>query len=179
LTAFAQFLYRDFNFSNMRMSQHLNLFLLFAFLGTALPVPAHGQITENSEGIYLDDNGNPYTGSYIEYYPSGAKKDEIHLRNGLKEGICLLFFDDGQLNEIRSYKQGKMHGTWITYNQKGTKIGEANYSQNLKNGKWYIWDENGTLRYEMFYLDGEKVGIWLMWNEKGELAGHKEYGSLE
>lgn len=77
--------------------------------------------------------------------------------------------------EIRSYKEGKLHGLWRSYDPSGQLISEAEYRNGLKHGTWRIWDELGNLRYEMNYRDSKKVGNWRMWNERGELVDEKQY----
>ena len=92
------------------------------FLLTLSGMLSAQQITVNSNGLYLDENNNLYTGIYKEYYPKGNIKTEMSLRNGLKDGITTIYFENGKKNEIRSYKKGEMHGTWITWNELGVKL---------------------------------------------------------
>lgn len=135
----------------------------------------NAQITINEDGLYYDEYERWYTGIYVEEYPDGVMKTQISISKGKKNGLMKLFYPDGSINELRMYKNNLMHGTWVTFNDKGIKTAEANYALDKKNGKWYIWDETGILRYDMTYFEGNKAGTWLMWNEKGELISTKEY----
>ena len=70
-------------------------------------------------GYYYTDNtqGTLYTGPYTEVYPSGALKLEMFIKNGLPDGIYVVYFENGKIEEVRSYYEGKFHGTWRTYDK--------------------------------------------------------------
>ncbi len=133
------------------------------------------QLTEKEDGKYYDHHGKLYSGTYIEYYPSGKILLEMNVLNGEKHGITTLYYENSQKKEIRSFKNNKMDGTWITWNEKGQKTGEASYSNGLKHGKWGIWDENGIQRYEMEYNLGKKTGVWIIRDEKGNITDRKVF----
>lgn len=136
---------------------------------------SYSQLNISEDGLYYDENNELYSGNYIEFHSNGNKRIELNLKDGLKDGEVHIFFENGTLNEIRTYKAGVMHGTWTMWNNIGIKIGVANYQDNLKHGEWFIWDENGQMRFSMFYNKGEKSGTWKMWNENGELISEAKY----
>ena len=131
------------------------------------------QVTIDEDGLYHDGDSELYSGTYIEFYTNGNKRIELSIRKGIIDGPVTLYFESGQISEIRSYDLGKMDGTWSTFNTTGVKIGVANYKDNVKNGDWFIWDDAGTLRFEMHYTDGKRTGTWKMYNEKGELVSEE------
>jgi len=138
---------------------------------------AFAQIEKNENGIYLNENNETYTGIYYEYYDNGNIRVEMNLKNGIKDGYTNIYFLSGIKKEQRSYKEGEMHGTWITWNELEDKLAEANYNFGKKHGKWYIWDENGILRYEMEYKKGEKFGVWKIYDEEGTLLNKMIYSN--
>jgi len=127
------------------------------------------------DDIYVDKDGKPFTGKYKEYYSDGILRLEIEMVNGTKNGKGVLYFENGNIQEVYSYKENKMDGLWLTYNEKNIKTAEANYLNDKKDGSWKIWDENGNLIYEMLYKNGEKTGTWIKHNEKGEEIARKTY----
>lgn len=127
------------------------------------------------EGLYYDTKGDLYTGTYTEFYDSGSKRIEMNIYDGKRNGKITLYFENENVQEVRSYVNGLMDGTWITWNDQSVKIAEANYRRNKKHGKWYIWDDNGVKRYEMEYSEGEKVGTWYIWDAKGELIKERKF----
>ncbi|MFA8433945.1 MAG: toxin-antitoxin system YwqK family antitoxin [Marinifilaceae bacterium] len=134
-----------------------------------------GQIFEKENGLFYDKNDELYSGTYTEFYENGSKRVEMNLKEGRKHGKIMLYFQNENIQEVRSYFEGMMDGTWMTWNQMKIKIAEANYKSNLKHGKWYIWDNKGVKRYEMEYFNGKKIGIWSIWDEKGKLISQKNY----
>jgi len=133
-----------------------------------------GQAQQGADKLYYDKDGRLFTGITRDYYPDSALHAEFEIQNGVLSG-SKVYFNNGKLEEIRSFREGMMHGKWEKWNQQEVKIAEANYTDNLKDGKWYIWDENGTLRYDMTYIKGEKSGVWMMYDEKGKVISQKSY----
>lgn len=136
---------------------------------------AQAQLTQKEDGKLYDSNNVPYSGTYIEYHPSGSKRIEMTVAKGLKEGITRIYFENQTVQEERSFKANEMDGIWITYNESGVKIGEAAYQKGIKHGKWTVWDDQGVKRYEMFYKTGAKTGTWSIWDSTGKLVNQKEY----
>lgn len=138
-------------------------------------IQINAQLIEKEDGKYYDHNNNLYSGTYIEYFPSGRIQLEMNVLNGEKHGITTLYYDNNQKKEIRSFKNNKMDGTWITWGEKGEKTGEASYIDGVKHGKWGIWDKNGIQRYEMEYDHGKKAGVWIIRDEKGIIIDRKKF----
>ena len=134
-----------------------------------------GQITRVENAKYFDANHELYNGVYTENYDNGNRKLEMYLVHGEQDSTTILYFENGQISETRSYKHGLMHGKWETFNVKGAKIAEAWYRDDKKDGIWRIWDENGVLRYEMPYSNGQRIAVWKIFNEKGEVLSEKNY----
>ena len=162
------------------MKKNLGLFLAVLFL--TLSAYSQHSLQENPHiyqngGIYYRDKKQTilYTGDYREYYDNGTLKLEMQIGNGVPQGTCVVYFENRKPHEIRSYRDGKLHGLWRTYDISGQLISEAEYKNGEKHGTWRIWDELGTQRYEMNYYEGKKHGMWRMWDEKGQLTDERRY----
>lgn len=151
----------------------LGLILGLILLSTA---GIFAQSIKEIDGKYYSANSKPYSGHYISVYENGNVKMEMHLAKGMKNGEVRVYFENGKINEIRSYKKNLMDGTWITYNIDEIKVAIANYKKGLKNGEWKVWDETGKLIYEMYYVNGKKSGVWKKYSpETGELVSERSY----
>ena len=148
--------------------------LIFLIFFLPWQISAQATIIEK-DGMYYNEKSEPFTGVHFEHFKDGSVKMEVNITDGVLDGITKVYHLEGTVHEQRSYKNGKMHGTWITWNELEVELAEANYNFGKKHGKWLIWDENGTLRYEMHYLDGKKTGTWKMFDENGTLIGEKNY----
>jgi antitoxin component YwqK of YwqJK toxin-antitoxin module len=149
------------------------LSLIFVLVSLLLNV-AKAQEIKEIDGIYYQ-NGQLYTGEYTSRYDNGMVKMTAKISEGKKEGIVQIFFENGQLNEIRSYKNNQMDGTWEMYNIYKVKVSVANYKNGLKHGQWLIFDDKGTLLYDMEYKDGQKTGTWKKYDETGKLISERKY----
>ena len=66
------------------------------------------------------------------------------------------YYQSGKLMETGSFLDGKLDGTWLTFNEAGFKTAEAFYKEGEKIGEWKIFDELGALRYKITY-DSRKI----------------------
>jgi antitoxin component YwqK of YwqJK toxin-antitoxin module len=148
--------------------------LVFAGIFILFLNAAKAQEIKEVDGIYYQ-NGQLYTGEYTSRYENGIVKMTAKISEGKKEGIVQVYFDNGQLNEIRSYKNNLMDGTWEMYNIYKIKVSVANYKNGLKHGKWYIYDDTGTLLYDMEYTNGEKTGTWKKYDGSGKLISERKF----
>ena len=112
--------------------------LLFLFIGICLFMSSTAQ--ENritlSNGMYFTDATQTqlYNGEYKEFYPGGALKLEMTIKDGKPQGAYIVYFESGKPHEVRAYRNGEFHGVWRTYNEAGLLIAEAEYANNKKNG---------------------------------------------
>lgn len=49
------------------------------------------------------------------------------------------YYEDGSVRQEGTYKNGKLHGEWISYNTSGEKTAIAEYKNGAKDGKWFFW----------------------------------------
>ncbi|AVR45024.1 nicotinic acid mononucleotide adenyltransferase [Christiangramia fulva] len=49
------------------------------------------------------------------------------------------YYDDGNIRQEGTYKDGKLHGEWISYNKDGEKTAIAQYNNGQKDGIWFFW----------------------------------------
>ncbi|MFO8146804.1 MAG: toxin-antitoxin system YwqK family antitoxin [Bacteroidota bacterium] len=52
------------------------------------------------------------------------------------------YYEDGSVSQEGTYKDGKLHGKWISYDQNGKKVAMANYEEGQKTGKWFFWSSD-------------------------------------
>ncbi len=150
-----------------------NAFALFLLLLTQ--TISFGQIIQKEDGLYYNEDNTLYSGTYIEFYTDGIKRIELNLLKGKKEGPTILYNEEGNIIEERSFSDNEKDGTWKTYNSKGIQIAEANYTKGQKDGKWFIWNDQGKLLYDMTYEKGEKSGTWIIFKEDGTIQSSKKY----
>lgn len=52
------------------------------------------------------------------------------------------YYEDGSISQEGTYKDGKLHGNWISFDKNGNKVAMANYENGEKTGKWFFWSED-------------------------------------
>ncbi|MFP5437392.1 MAG: toxin-antitoxin system YwqK family antitoxin [Bacteroidia bacterium] len=49
------------------------------------------------------------------------------------------YYDNGNVKQTGFYKDGKLTGAWVAYNEDGTKQSMGTYDNGQKVGKWFFW----------------------------------------
>jgi len=52
------------------------------------------------------------------------------------------YYENGVVSQEGTYKNGKLHGQWISYDRDGKKNTMAYYHKGKKVGKWIFWNDN-------------------------------------
>jgi len=153
----------------------MNFKVLFFVFSIIITSSLFSQTISKKNGIYVNSDGEKYTGVYISYHQEGVKEAVYTIKNGLENGSVEFYYPSTEIMEQGYFKDGTKHGKWIRWSTKGDKLAEANYNNGKKDGKWVVWDERGIKRYEMFYTNGLKSGVWIMWDDKGQISNKKEH----
>ncbi|UJH90501.1 nicotinic acid mononucleotide adenyltransferase [Antarcticibacterium sp. 1MA-6-2] len=62
-----------------------------------------------------------------------------------KEGELIkgtYYYENGSIRQEGTYKNGQLHGEWVSYDQDGKKNAVAQYKEGVKTGKWFFWNKN-------------------------------------
>lgn len=70
------------------------------------------------------------------------------------------FYENGQVQQEGYFENGKLVGTWTSYNEDGDKTSSGEYVNGVKTGKWFFWKGNSLS--EVDYSDNKitKVKSW-------------------
>lgn len=127
----------------------------------------NGQIKEKYS-VIQDKNGNFLRdGEYIKYYENGQKEEEKNYKNGKAEGLYKFWYKNGQLGEEYNFKDGEVNGLVKMWYKSGQKKSEVNHINNKIEGKVTVWEENGEIEGVYTYKNGEKI-------DDGEAIEEKE-----
>ena len=66
--------------------------------------------------------------SSAEYYKNGQKSYEVNYRGGLRSKK-VWWYDNGNKKKLVTFRNGKIHGRWITWNYDGTRAKEKLYKE--------------------------------------------------
>ena len=134
-------------------------------------------------------------GSWREYNKRGrlvktslykkGKVVDIEAQDTFKD--LAVYFDNGRIKEQGKTKNGKRHGMWKLYDQKGKLTSTINYSEGLviqkqnsqRIEKFATYHNNGRLKEEGFIKNGKKDGAWKSYNMRGKLTKSAIYANGE
>ena len=111
----------------------------------------------------IEDN---FTGQIIKKYKNRQIKSIENFKNGKLNGEFKEFFEDGNLSQIATFKNGDMKNIKVFYEN-----GKLKFEQNLKDrkGKYRGYYPNGMLEIEGEVFQGDEIGLWKYYNEEGNL----------
>jgi antitoxin component YwqK of YwqJK toxin-antitoxin module len=73
------------------------------------------------------------------------------------------YHENGKVSQEGFYKNGKVHGQWVSFDQNGKKTAIANYNEGTKTGKWIFWTDKNLS--EVDYADS-RVATVKTWKEE-------------
>lgn len=77
------------------------------------------------------------------------------------------FYEDGTRSQEGTFKNGKLHGKWVSYNIEGEKTAIANYTEGIKTGKWFFWTEDRLTEVD---YDNNKIAEVTTYSYDGTLV---------
>lgn len=97
--------------------------------------------------------------------------------NGLRNGLSIIYFDDGEtISDEKYYKDDLLHGKYTAYNDDGTLYTICYYENNLLNGTYKeYYDVSGQVALEYNYKDGVIDGLRATYHYNGKIETIVEY----
>lgn len=148
-------------------------FLILLFFSFVL-LSGYAQVSKNSEGLYVNENGTLFTGK-LNQKLENAQSLEVNIVDGKEEGSVTYFYASGKTMEKGKFSKGLKEGEWIRFSENGNTIGIANYLFGKKHGEWLVYGETGNKLFEMRYENGEKAGNWKQYDIAGKLIHSYDY----
>ena len=68
-----------------------------------------------------------------------AKKPILEQEGNLVKATY--YFDNGQIQQQGYFKEGKLDGSWVAFDEKGNKKSIGEYTKGEKTGKWFFWSD--------------------------------------
>ncbi len=105
-----------------------------------------------------------------EVYLGGNLVMEYTLKDGKREGIETIRYDDKTLSCERTYEDGKPHGPFKEWWRNGQLRREGTYKDGKRDGQYKSRHENGQLWTDCTYKDGKLDGPPKAWYSNGQLV---------
>jgi antitoxin component YwqK of YwqJK toxin-antitoxin module len=114
-------------------------------------------------------------GTHLERYENGGRREEVDYRNGWKDGHCLTWHWNQQMESAGEFVHGKRDGPWMRWHDNGVKRWEGRYRNGKMIGTVNVWYENGALEQVDSYSDEGEIRSATFWHENGRLQCKGEY----
>lgn len=123
-------------------------------------------------GALLLFNGKPFSGHISSYFEVGPVRSNTSYFNGKREGKSVVYYESGQLKELRFYsdnkKVGHHKGWWPNGNPKFDYV----FSNGLLEGTAKEWYEKGDVYRVFNYSKGKESGSQKMWEPDGSIRAN-------
>ena len=94
---------------------------------------------EERNGLFYEiDNNTPFTGKCVTTYPSGKLGMGGFIKDGLRDGEWIWFYENGNKKRYCMYKNGVKDGASIFYYKNGQKKSEIIFDNDKNNLKLVI-----------------------------------------
>jgi hypothetical protein len=102
-----------------------------------------------------------FTGYMIEWQISELYGINIpyifmQIKDGLAEGWCAHYYNNGIMACLLQFHKGKRHGIQKRWYEKGQPFNESTYIHNQKHGRYRMWSEAGHLILNTQYSFGKQ-----------------------
>ena len=109
------------------------------------------------------------------YFDSGVIKEKCEVVNGVKNGVCTLFFENGNISAITHWQADTLHGLSLGYFLSGLPKHETNWNNGLLHGYSIEYFENGNIHKKGKWSFGERVGFHKEFFLSGQLKKFYNY----
>ena len=99
---------------------------------------------------------NLANGQYEIYYENGQLKERATYKDGKADGIFETYFENGQLALRGTYKDGKLYGLTELYYENGQLEQRVTYKDGIMDGLQESYEKDGTLITKAFYVNGDR-----------------------
>ncbi len=101
-------------------------------------------------------DGKMLNGLYTSFYLSGNLKEKGMFKKGLKDGEWTAWYENGKIREIINWNKGIKNGLLKTFDDKGNLISESFYKNGKLNGTFTSY-ENGKAKNKIRYKNGNEI----------------------
>ena len=131
---------------------------------------SNGKLRERTNFQPKSEGGKKHGLSEI-YYENGQLEDKLSYKDGKLHGPQNYYFQNGQLKNKSNFKDGKRNGVSESYYETGQLEGKSNFKEGEFDGPSESYYETGQLKYKSNFKEGEIDGLWINYLPNGRILG--------
>ena len=101
------------------------------------------------------------------WWENGQKMMELTFKDGKEDGLSAIWYENGQKKSEITFKDGKKDGLITVWYENGQKQLAAYLRNSIPDGIGKGWYANGNKEYEKNFKDGQQHGLTILWDENG------------
>lgn len=70
------------------------------------------------------------------------------------------YYENGQIQQEGFFKDGKLNGQWVSYDESGNKKAIGEYANGEKTGKWFFWNDKSLSEVDFSKSKISNVKAW-------------------
>ncbi len=98
-------------------------------------------------------------GEWKHFYSNGQLAELRYFKNGTKVDTLKRWWESGQAQLQCSFKNGEYHGLLQEWNKDGLLTKEMHYNEGYENGSQKMYYNNGKVRCNYVVKDGKRIGL--------------------
>ena len=143
-------------------------YLFFIGIISAQPAVRINNLQKRDGFYYQPRDSKPYTGKVIDVNENGDIILEGRFARGMRNGIWITRYGNGQKEHEGYYKNGIKIDLWKSWYESGQAWKEGYYFSGKKEGSWLYWYWNGEYLAIETYRNGIIHGPWKKWYANGQ-----------
>ena len=109
-------------------------------------------------------NSKPKKGSIYDRWRIDSEEEPLEPMNG----VLTSYYENGQKEIEKTYKDGKLEGLWTQWYENGQKMGVGTFKDGKPDGLWTEWYQNGKKKTNITWK-GWKMISEKNWNKDGSV----------
>lgn len=125
---------------------------------------------------YLNEkNMNSRHGCFTYFYETGELEQRRYYKNGTQDSTLTYYYKNGNKKEEGLLNPCQI-GQWITWHENGQKKsqGQLDCGQ-VRLNKWHFWDSTGLLELEVSYHDSIYYSIFYHYHKNSQIRAIEKY----
>lgn len=119
------------------------------------------------------DKDQKRDGKWIFYGDGGYTVMTVTYKNGLKDGVSVLYFKSGVVMDSLTYTADKLNGVRTQYYDNGQKLAVIGYKNGVPDGEYISYFDTGEIDREGNYVEGKREGVWKIHKADGTIEEYK------
>lgn len=74
------------------------------------------------------------------------------------------YYENGKVQQEGFFMNGKLEGTWVSYDSNGNKKSSGEYLKGVKTGKWFFWNNSNLAEVD---YSQSKITTVKNWKQEG------------